>query len=293
MTNAITSAGRVPAILRTPLARIIIGFVAILVPLIIVQIAITSLSFDRLLKNVLLALITPPVVLWCYAAFVRRLESRPVTELGREGALKEAGLGLLLGAILAVLIYGLLAAFGAYSIESVNGWMLVLIALFGTVASAVAEEVVFRGVLFRIMEQGLGSWLALALSALIFGGLHLINPNATVAGAVSIVLTAGVLLGGAYMLTRRLWLPIGIHYAVNFFQAGVFGGPVSGGEAQNALFRPRFHGPDWLTGGSFGIEASIVTVVLGAAAAALILWMASRRGEFRLPPWRSSDARPE
>ncbi len=80
------------------------------------------------------------------------------------------------------------------------------------------------------------------------------------------------------MLTRRLWLPIGIHFAWNFTQGGIFGSSVSGNQLGEGLLRSTLTGPDWLTGGAFGVEASIAVIAVGVVVGALILWRASRSG---------------
>ena len=288
MSNATPPIRTLPSFLRNPAVRIVIGMLAVLVPTAILQFGITALPIDRLPRNILLGLLTPPVIFWAYATFVRLTEQRAVSELGRQGALSEFGIGLLGGAVLAVLVFGILAFFGAYKVTGTNGLEVLLVPLFGWIASAVLEEVLFRGILFRIMEQALGSWLGLALSAMVFGGLHLLNANATVMGAVSVMLTAGLLLAAAFMLTRRLWLPIGIHYAWNFLQSAVFGGVVSGTGPSTGLFQSRLDGPDWLTGGVFGAEASVVIVVLAMVGTALILTRVVKSGSIVPPPWRRS-----
>ncbi len=128
----------------------------------------------------------------------------------------------------------------------------------------VFEETLFRGILFRFLEEGLGSWIALTLTALFFGLSHLSNPNATVWSAIAIALEAGVSIGAAYMATRSLWFAMGLHTAWNFLQGNIFGVAVSGnGAPTDSLFRPLIQGNPWLTGGAFGIEASVITVVLG------------------------------
>ena len=94
------------------------------------------------------------------------------------------------------------------------------------------EEILFRGVLFRWIEEFGGSWAALLITSIFFGAAHLFNPNASPIAAFGIALEAGLLLGAAYMLTRSLWLPIGIHAAWNFTQGEVFDIPVSGTSVQ-------------------------------------------------------------
>ncbi len=128
----------------------------------------------------------------------------------------------------------------------------------------VVEETLFRGILFRFLEEGLGSWLALSITALFFGFSHWGNPNATVWSAIAIALEAGVLFGAVYMATRSLWIVMGLHTAWNFLQGAIFGVAVSGnGAPSDSLFQPLIQGNPWLTGGAFGIEASMIAVVLG------------------------------
>lgn len=101
------------------------------------------------------------------------------------------------------------------------------------------------------------------MSGLIFGGLRLINPNATLMVALAVLLTAGTLLGACYMLTGRLWWSMGMHFAWNFMQSGVLGLAVSGNLARPGLFQSYLAGPAWLTGGEIGPEASLVAITPG------------------------------
>jgi hypothetical protein len=154
----------------------------------------------------------------------------------------------------------------------------------GFILAAVLEEVAMRGIIFRILEQWLGSWIALALSAAIFGLLHLLNPGTTLLNAVSIMLEAGIMLAAAYMLTRRLWLCIGIHFAWNFTQGGIFSAAVSGG-ATRGLLQAKLVGAEWLTGGAFGVEASAVALTVCACAGLLFVIAAKRKGNVVRPSW--------
>lgn len=95
-------------------------------------------------------------------------------------------------------------------------------------------------------------------SALLFGGLHLINPNATLWGALSIAIQGGLMLGACYAATRSLWLPIGLHFGWNFAQAGIFGAAVSGSSTSGGgIFDSVLNGSTAVTGGDFGPEASL------------------------------------
>ena len=218
-----------------------------------------------------------------YWAFVRYVEGRAVTELSLPGAAGEFGGGLLLGFGLYSFVILILYLLGYYRIEGLNPLVMMLPILPIAISSAFMEELIHRGVLFRVTEEYLGSWIALIITAAFFGARHLGNPDATVIGAVFVAVEAGVLLAAAYMLTRRLWLSIGLHMSWNFAQAGVFSGAVSGVEMPPGLVRAVVEGPVLMTGGPFGIEASVVAFLICTGAGVWLLMQAVRRGAILRP----------
>ena len=270
-------------VLKSPLVRIALAILSIAIPFAIVSLPFNLFVTDKSLRRIGAVLLTA-VVLGAYGAYVRVGERRAVTELSGRPAIRELGIGLVFGALLLSVTIGILAALGVYQITGNNGWQIMLATVPGSILSGVLEEVVMRGVIFRILEQWLGSWIALGISAAIFGFLHLLNPGATLLNAAAISIEAGVLLAAAYMLTRRLWLCIGIHIAWNFTQGGVFSVAVSGG-ASTGLLRAKMAGPDWLTGGSFGVEASVLALVVCAAAGVALLRIAAKKGHIVPSRW--------
>ena len=110
------------------------------------------------------------------------------------------------------------------------------------------------------------------------------NPNSTAFSSFAIAVEAGILLGGAYMLTRSLWMPMGLHAAWNITQGEIFDVPVSG-LAMNGLVNARIQGPELLSGGQFGFEASIIALVLATAAGVWLVVRAIRQGELVRPWW--------
>jgi len=224
-----------------------------------------------------------------YRLYVRAIERRSAIEFGAQGAARELGSGLALGAALFSVVIGVLGALGVYTATGWRGPQVLVAPLAISVGAAVIEELLFRGAIFRIIEATLGTWIALAISALLFGAAHLGNENASWLAAAAIALEAGVMLGAAYVLTRRLWLPIGIHAAWNFTQGGIFSVAVSGGKTIG-LLEATLAGPPWLTGGAFGAEASVVALVLCTALGVWLLVLAARRGNFIAPFWRRRSA---
>jgi len=148
----------------------------------------------------------------------------------------------------------------------------------------ITEELLFRGFIFRWVESGMGTWIAVAFSAALFGAAHAANRGATPMSCTAIALEAGVLLSAAYVYTRTLWVPIGLHIGWNFTEGTIFGVTVSGHQSTGIL-TGVLHGPDWLTGGVFGVEASLPAVVVCVAAAAALLVASVRKRRIIAPRW--------
>jgi membrane protease YdiL (CAAX protease family) len=213
-----------------------------------------------------------------YGWVVRRTEHRPALDVAREGAVARTGWGVLIGGgMFAAVIVNLFAS-GHYDVDGL-GSVTGALGLIGFMAGAAAtEEVVYRGVLFRITEEHLGTYLALALTGLVFGLSHLFNEHATVWGALAIAIEAGFMLAAAYAATRSLWLVIGVHFGWNFAAAGIFSTEVSGNGTNEGLLDSSTSGPELLTGGAFGPEGSVYSVGFGALLTLVFLWLAHRRG---------------
>ena len=128
----------------------------------------------------------------------------------------------------------------------------------------VMEEVIFRGILFRLITDKWNIAVGLTTSSLLFGLAHLGNPGATLWAALAIALASGWLFGMAYAYHQTIWVPIGMHWAWNYLEGGVFGCAVSGTPLNYLpLITPRISGADILSGGAFGPEASIICVAIG------------------------------
>ena len=235
----------------------------------------------------MVAISAVPLTVLGYWLLVRFVGGRPVIEVGGRGAaLRELLVGLTIGALLMSAVIAVLALLGSYHVVDV-GWSTGILAGLGAgVLAGFTEEILFRGILLRLIEGWVGTWWALAITSFLFGISHLGNAHATVFGAVAIALEAGILLGACYLLTRRLWLAIGLHAAWNFVQGGIFGSDISGTGSGRGLIEARFTGPDLLTGGAMGIEASVVAVVLCTAAGVAMLLAVRRRGLVVPPCWR-------
>jgi len=225
------------------------------------------------------------LAIFIYIGFARFIERREATELSLPGMSRELGIGLLIGSGLYTACILILMALGMYRIEGFNPVTFMLTAIPMALSSSFMEELLFRGVLFRIVEEWLGSWISVIVSSFVFGFVHLMNPDATITGALFISVEAGLLLAAAYMLTRRLWMSIGFHMSWNYTQEAVFSGIVSGGESDPGLIKPVIDGPALLTGGQFGIEASLPAFILCTTVGVILLVKAVKKGNVVLPFW--------
>ena len=229
-----------------------------------------------------------PIMLLAYWLVSRFWEQRrPVHELSARTLVRGALVGLALGTAFMLASVGLLALVGVYRIEGLSGepflWGTILVVGF---AAGIVEELLFRGVLYRLLEDTFGSWAAIGISALFFGLVHLGNSNATWQGAIGIALEAGLLFAALYAFTRNLWLVMGVHFAWNVVQGPILGIVVSGStDGGQGILRSTMNGPELISGGAFGAEASIITIVLLTSAGVWLMVELARRGLIVQPSW--------
>jgi uncharacterized protein len=278
----------------SPLARIVIFAIVAAFVLGLMSLGVAAMGLDSkgapvIARRIAFFLRQLVPFLGAYLFLVNVIERRKPTELAWRKVWRDGPIGLGLGVFFISSVVAVVWLAGSYVVTGTNSEVEWLRYLFlAGLGTAIAEEIVFRGVLFRIAEEGLGTWAAIVMSAVFFGGIHIMNPGATVWSSIAIAIEAGVLLGLAYHLTRSLPLVMGIHMAWNFTQGAVYGIPVSGVAIPGFLVSTR-PGPEWLTGGIFGVEASVVAVVMSVVASAAMLMAARKRGSIVV---RSRRARP-
>ncbi|MBD8530318.1 MULTISPECIES: CPBP family intramembrane glutamic endopeptidase [unclassified Massilia] len=210
-----------------------------------------------------------------YAFYVRKVERRALTELSTAGAWRELGSGIGIGALLAVSCSVILLASGAWSVTGLAAPGVMLKPLPEQIMVALFEEILFRAVIFRLLEQSWGMKTALVGSTLLFVLAHMPNDGfsllaATMTGVASLVFTF------AWLVTRRLWLPVGLHFGWNYLLDAGIAVPVSG-HAARGWVQVAASGPEWLTGGAYGIEASVVTLVAWSVVGVVLAVVARRR----------------
>jgi membrane protease YdiL (CAAX protease family) len=220
----------------------------------------------------LVSLVSAIIAGWLCGRWLEQLPFRAIGAGFSNGWFKHLVIGLALGAGSLTLAVALAMALGDFRFALNPDFSAQHIAASAAVSflvlalAAAFEEAFFRGYMFQTLTRSGLAWLAMVLTAGFFGAVHLGNPGA---GNISTVDTmiAGILFGSAYLKTRDLWFPFGIHLMWNWMQGSVFGIEVSGLTelSSGSILKEIDRGPEWLTGGLYGIEGGI------ASTAALIV----------------------
>ena len=249
----------------------------------ILKVLLRGLAPDNL--SLVTGFVVCVVMILTYKLIIRRLGEQPRDDLSGPRAARQLVGGLGIGLALFSVIVAVAAALKVYRIVGIGDADFLLIAVITNgLFPAVSEELLYRGIIFRWFEEFAGTWAALLISSVLFGAAHFQNPNASVLAAVGVALEGGLLLGGAYMLTRRLWLPMGIHASWNLTQGEVFDIPISGNDA-HGLVDAQLQGPAVLTGDGFGLEASLIAIVISTLFALYLIRRAVRAGQVVQPWW--------
>jgi CAAX protease family protein len=223
--------------------------------------------------------VTAVLALAAYRYATRRIEKRRPTEFA---GIHWVVSGTLAGAALFGLVMLIIWRLDGVGSVTFNSWIGLAAMSSLMIGVAAIEEVLFRGVLTRMVTERFGGWAALAVSAPLFGLPHLLNHGTDLVGALSITICAGLLLGGAYLATGSLWLPIGLHLGLNFAETAVFGiVTVDSPLPDFSLYNTILTGSDLVTGGVGGPEASLVTLTVLTVPALALIWYAAATGRMR------------
>jgi len=262
-------------ILTHPLSRITLGLLACLIVFIATQniSAFLLKETGKEIRNLVKGVLASIAVIVTYRVFFKWIEKRPVTELSNWNLFKNLVWGISIGVNIQLLTMLVIYLNGSFRIIAVNPISFIIIPMAVAFTVAIFEEILIRGIIFRIIEEKLGSYLALFISALIFGALHLFNPHATIISAFCVAVEAGLLLGSAYIYSRSLWQPIAIHFAWNFVQSGIFGAVTSGNDGTSGLLTTQLSGPEWISGGQFGPEGTVQATIFCLVTAGIFMYL--------------------
>ena len=178
-----------------------------------------------------------------------------------------------MAALLTTLTRGIRFSFDPVGFRLIGETLFVSILIF--LFAAAAEEILFRGYVLQTLTRANIAWLGIVLTSVPFAASHLKNPNAVPGFTFVNTALAGLWLAVAYLRTRSLWLPLGLHWSWNWAQASLLGLPVSGIEriAPAPLLKAMNAGPDWLTGGAYGIEGGAACTI-ALVISTVVIWRA-------------------
>ena len=276
-------------ILHFPLTRIILGiafFITIptLINKWILKPALTEIIPNESVEQMIRWTISIFLVIFLYIILFKIYERRKISEFAFRPAGRENIMGFLLGGLLVGSIILILLISGSISFTVLNPVTIIFKPLILFILLALMEEIIFRGIIYRITEQSLGTWIALIISAILFGIVHITNDHADFPGILSAA-SGGIMLGVMYTIKGRLWLPLSIHVGWNFFQY-FFGLPVSGVVDFQYFMNASREGPAWFVGGGFGIENSFITIFLILGLSGFLLYRVRIMGKIIKPFWK-------
>ena len=285
-----SKSGKIGRIIQFPLTRIIVALLFFFPTIILYNILFSAklnivetpyASYYGDFSVLFLLFIT----ILLYSIYVRFIEKRPVHEFGLIKSISETAIGFLISLGLVIITLLFILWKGKYVIKDIAPYEFIIHALFIFGFLAFIEELIFRGILFRLFEELIGSWYSFIVIALLFSTAHLLTGEATIYSIMAIAVM-DLIQTGAYILTRRIWLTWGIHWGWNFMQDGILGMPNSGVEFLPSFINPEISGPVWLTGGETGIELSVIGIVLNLIAGIYLLYISVKRNQTLYPFWK-------
>lgn len=250
------------------------------------QFVVMPLSFSLMLNEILQAIYCVGL-LYFYVVIIQKRKFAS-TGIVKKGVLLETVVGFALGFVVSGGAILGMYVLSAYRIAGLNWHANLLYPFILFFFAAVVEEVIFRIFVFQICENKWGTVPALAISSILFGLVHMVNTveNATMGqqllGCVFLIFEAGFLLNAVFLINRRIWLPLGMHWAWNFFEGPVFGTIVSGQNFGASLLTSQTSGSMFATGGPFGPEGSVPGLIVGVVCGAIATWYSVKKGAFKV-----------
>ena len=222
-------------------------------------------------------LLSAAVLGWACGVFFEEVPFRALGCLPVNGWLKNFGIGSAMGALSLLLAAGIAAVARGIEFDLDRAGAIAIgktfaVSLLIFLFAAASEELLFRGSPLQTLTRANLAWVGILLTSVPFAAVHLANPNVVPGFTFLNTALAGVWLAVAYLRTRSLWLPFGLHWSWNWAQASLLGLPVSG--INRIAPAPLLHafdaGPDWLTGGAYGIEGGAACTVALLVSTAVI-----------------------
>jgi len=240
-------------------------------------------------KNIIVAVLESGIALLAYIFLFKPYEKRKISELSLSAFWKNVLIGFVAGFILQSLFILVIYLAGDYSISHVNPLSFLLPSFATAFTAGFVAEILILGVIFRLIEEELGTIIALVILTLIFAVMHMNAKGANFLSVSSTAIQSGLLLSAAYVFSRSLWLPIFFHFAWDFAEPGVFGAINPGISIDQSLLTSKIDGPLILTGGQLGPQNSIQSLLLCTIVSLIFLWLAKQKNNFIKPSWKRKN----
>ena len=239
--------------------------------------------------NIIIAIAESGFALLAYTYLFKVYEKRKICELSTDAFWKNAVIGYATGFVLQSIFILIIYLRGYCSVIEINQVSSLLPSFAAALTAGFVGEIVIRGIFFRLTEEKLGTVLTLIICVLFFAIMHMNAKGASILSVSSTVVEAGLLLSAGYIFSRRLWLPIFLHFAWDFAEPGVFGAINPGITIDQSLLTSKIEGPLILTGGQLGPQNSMQALLLCAIASLIFLWMGKKKNNFIKPFWQRKN----
>lgn len=272
------------------LTKIVIGIAVIVVLVAFIEWAgrpllnYTSLTDNA--KNIIIAFANSAIALMGYILLFRFYEKRKIRELSASTFGRNAISGFVSGFALQSLFILVIFLAGGYTVIRINAASSVLPALAAALTAGFVAEILIIGIFFRLVEEQLGTGIAILIITILFGIFHFNAPGATALSIISTAIEAGLLIAAVYVYTRSLWTVIFFHFAWDFAEPGIFGGINPGNSVNETLLVSKITGSTLLTGGQTGPQNSMQALIICLLLSSLLLWIAKRRNKWIIASWK-------
>lgn len=276
-------------ILHFFLVKMIIG-VAVIVGVVALIELLRKVSLDKTnltdsTKNIIVAVLEAIFVVSAYILLFRTYEKRQVKELSASSFAKNAGIGFGIGMLMQSIFIFIIYLVGTYSVIRVNPVSTLITPFAFAMTAGFVAEILIVGVVFRLLEEQSGTFIAMVIFVILFAVLHINTKGATFVSVGATAVQAGFMLPAAYVFSRNLWLPIFLHFSWDFAEPGIFGAINPSTSEAQGLFTSRIAGSPLITGGQTGPQDSIQSLILCSLIGVFFLLLAKRKNYLLKPKW--------
>ena len=245
-------------------------------------------NFPDDLKALIVAVAEAFVATISYILLFRAYEKRRIDELSAGSFIHNAVVGVFTGIILQALFILIIYLGGTFLIVNINPVSILVSPFAFALTAGFVAEIILIGIVFRLLEEQIGTVIALLLFIVLFAVLHINVKGATFVSVGATAMQAGFMLPAAYVFSRNLWLPVFIHFGWDFAEPGIFGGINPSTSTTESLLTSKITGNSLLTGGENGPQDSLSSLLLCLVLGLIFLLLAKRKNNLMKPRWRAT-----